>query len=380
MTTDLNEHEAARTPIPAADDGAALVAPPQGVVDGGQQVGPSGGRMGRRMRALPGLGLALVAGAIAFGVSKLVPSMSPLLVAIVLGAVLANTVGVSARFEAGLAIAAKRLLRIGVALLGLQLALPDVLALGWPVIGVVVAVVGLGIAGSLFIGALLGLSRTQRLLIACGFSICGAAAAAAVDGVIDAEEEELVTTIALVVIFGTLMIPLVPLLSGLLGLDSTTAGLWAGASIHEVAQVVASAGIIGGGALAVAVVVKLARVLMLAPVLAIIGLRQRRVDAAARADGASVDVSDRRRPPLVPLFVIGFIAFLALRSTGAVPAAVLSVGASLETLLLAMAMFALGAAVRVAGLRKVGLRPFAMAAVSTVWVAALALTGILLVA
>ncbi len=330
-------------------------------------------------RPWAGLGLALVAGGVAFGASKLVPSLSPLLVAIVLGAVLANTVGVPAQFAPGMAVAAKRLLRIGVALLGLQLALPDVLALGWPVIGVVVAVVGLGIAGSMFVGALLGLSRAQRLLIAGGFSICGAAAAAAVDGVIDAKEEELATAIALVVIFGTLMIPLVPLLSGLLGLDSTTAGLWAGASIHEVAQVVASAGIIGGGALAVAVVVKLARVLMLAPVLAVIGLQQRRADAAAQAAGEATHQGEMRRPPLVPLFVIGFIAFLALRSTGIVPEAVLSVGAALETLLLAMAMFALGAGVRVAALRTVGVRPFVMAAISTVWVAAIGLTGILIV-
>lgn len=330
---------------------------------------------------VPGLALALIVGAAALGLNRLVPSLSPLLVAIVGGAVLANTLGVASGFEPGLAVAAKRLLRIGVALLGLQLALPDVIALGWPVIAVVVSVVGLGIAGTLFVGSLLHLSRTQRLLIACGFSICGAAAAAAVDGVVDADEEELLTTIALVVIFGTLMIPVVPLLSDLLGFDSTTAGLWAGASVHEVAQVVASAGVIGGGALAVAVVVKLARVLMLAPVLAVIGVRQRRLDAEGQpGDGANVDGhTDRRRPPLVPLFVLAFIAFLALRSTGVVPDTVLSVGQSLETLLLTMAMFALGAAVRVSSLRKVGLRPFALATVSTVWVSSIALVGILIV-
>lgn len=379
MTPDPN------APDPASITGRAPVAPvvtdTMAPTPGGSAPHQQGNASAGTERATPwaGLGLALLAGGVAFGASKLVPSLSPLLVAIVLGAVLANTVGVPVRFAPGMVIAAKRLLRIGVALLGLQLALPDVLALGWPVIGVVVAVVGLGITGSLFVGALLGLSRAQRLLIAGGFSICGAAAAAAVDGVIDAKEEELATSIALVVIFGTLMIPLVPLLSNLFGLDSTTAGLWAGASIHEVAQVVASAGIIGGGALAVAVVVKLARVLMLAPVLAVIGLQQRRADAAARAEGEQARHSEQRRPPLVPLFVLGFVAFLTLRSTGVVPETVLSIGAALETLLLAMAMFALGAGVRVAALRTVGLRPFAMAAISTVWVAAIGLTGILLV-
>src|SRR5699024_6412439 len=103
----------------------------------------------------------------------------------------------------------------------------------------------------------------------------------AADGVVDAEEEETITAIALVVIFGTLMILAIPLLTDLTGLSDEDGGLWAGASIHEVAQVVAAGGAIGGGALAVAVVVKLGRVLMLAPVLTGIGLMRRRADRAA---------------------------------------------------------------------------------------------------
>lgn len=332
-------------------------------------------------RALPGLGVGAAVSAAALGLNQWVSSVSPLLIAIVAGAALANTGRLSPRLEPGLAVASRRLLRLGVALLGLQLALSDVLRLGWGVIGVVVAVVALGITGGLLMGHRLGLSRSQTLLIAGGFSICGAAAAAAVDGVIESEDDELVTSVALVVLFGTAMIPLLPLFAGWIGLAPTQAGMWAGASIHEVAQVVAASGIIGSGALAVGVVVKLGRVLMLAPVLALISLGERRrvgrSGARTSRDGSAVERSGGR-PPLVPLFVLGFIALMVARSSGLVPGAALSLAKVAETALLTIAMFALGTGVRVGSLRRVGGRPFVLAALTTVWVATVSLGGILL--
>ncbi|GAA2747351.1 putative sulfate exporter family transporter [Terrabacter aerolatus] len=339
-------------------------------------------------RAVPGLAVGAVVAAAALGLNAWIPTASPLLVAIVAGAAVANTGRLSPRLEPGLAVASRRLLRIGVALLGLQLALSDVLRLGWGVICVVVAVVAFGIAGGLFMGRRLGLSRSQSLLIAGGFSICGAAAAAAVDGVIESDDDELVTSVALVVLFGTAMIPLLPLLAGWIGLAPAQAGMWAGASIHEVAQVVAASGVIGSGALAVAVVVKLGRVLMLAPVLALVSLAERRRTTGATRATRSDDGTDRDgahverrggRPPLVPLFVLGFVALMLVRSSGLVPSAALSLAKVAETALLTVAMFALGTGVRVGALRRVGGRPFALAALTTVWVAAVSLGGILLV-
>lgn len=319
---------------------------------------------------LPGVAVATVATAIAMGIGRLLPTVSPLLIAIVLGAVAANAAHLPTALRPGLTFSSKKLLRVGIALLGFQLMLSDIVGLGWGMIAVVVAIVTLGITGTMAMGKLLGLSWTQRLLIACGFSICGAAATAAVDGVVDAEEEEVLTAVALVVIFGTLMIPVVPLLSRALGLDDHEAGMWAGGSIHEVAQVIAAGGAIGGGALAVAAVVKLARVVMLAPVMAVVGLQQRR-----RSDGAT----EGTRPPLVPLFVVAFLACAAVRSTGLLPDGVLTAAKVAQTALLTAAMFALGTGVHVATIRKVGARPLALAALSTVWVAAIALTGVLLV-
>jgi len=330
----------------------------------------------RILNLLPGLGLCAAAVVIALGVSSVLPTMSALLTAIILGVLLRNTVRLPAAIEPGLTFAAKKLLRLGVVLLGLQLVLGDILGLGAGMIVVVIAIVVIGIAATMLIGKWMGVSLTQRLLIACGFSICGAAAIAAVDGVIDTEdEEEVVTGIALVVVFGTLMIPIVPLLATAMHLTNHEAGLWAGGSVHEVAQVVATGGAIGGAALGLAVIVKLARVLMLAPVMAVIGVVRRRA-LAKSAPGADVNI---KRPPIVPLFVLGFIAMVALRSTGWLPESVLDVGKTAQTALLAAAMFGLGMGVHIKRIVKVGPKPFLLALAATVVVASTALAGILIV-
>lgn len=317
-------------------------------------------------RLLPGLAVASAAVVVSLLVARL--GVSALLVAIVLGVLVGNLVKLPASLEPGLAFASKKLLRAGIVILGLQLTLGDIWRLGPGMIGVVIAVVTVGILGTLVIGRRLGVSPTQSLLIACGFSICGAAAVAAVDGVIDADDDEVVTAVGLVVAFGTAMIALLPLAAGAMGLSQAQTGLWAGASIHEVAQVVAVGGSLGAAALSAAVVVKLARVLLLAPVMAIISLRRRR-----QGTGTG------KRPPIVPLFVVGFLAMVALRSLGWAPAQVVSVASTLQTILLSAAMFALGTGARFSAFRKLGAGPFVLATLSTLIVAAVGLAGTLLV-
>ncbi|MGF0246453.1 YeiH family protein [Rhodococcus erythropolis] len=318
---------------------------------------------------VPGVALCALGATVALIAGQFTSAVRPLLIAIVAGAVLANTVSLPAKFQPGLAFSAKRLLRVGIALLGLQLMFSDIVGLGWGVIAVVVAIVFLGIAGTMYAGKLLGLSWSQRILIACGFSICGAAAVAAADGVVNAREEELLTAVALVVIFGTLMIPTIPLLADAFGMNEIDAGMWAGGSIHEVAQVVAAGSALGATALGVATVVKLARVLMLAPVMAFLSIRQRTM----------VDNTDTKRPPLIPLFVVAFISCMGLRSTGMLPNELLGLAKTVQTALLAAAMFALGLGVRLSVIRGVGARPFVLAAISTVWVATIAYFGVVLV-
>lgn len=136
---------------------------------------------------------------------------------------------------------------------------------------------------------------------------------------------------------------------------------------------------IGGGALTLAVVVKLARVLMLAPVAAVLSIRQRRAAGRARQEGGGPDEEGTvARPPIVPLFVLGFLTMVVLRSSLALPDGVLQAGKATETALLAAAMFALGCGVSVTGLRRVGARPFILAALSTAVMASAALIGVLI--
>ncbi|MET7640022.1 putative sulfate exporter family transporter [Streptomyces sp. NPDC005438] len=334
-----------------------------------------------RFRALlPGLTLCLVAAGTSYGISLPLPGVSPLIVAIVLGVLLANVARVPPRAAVGVDFSAKKLLRAGILLLGLHLVLADVLALGTPTLVVVACIVGAGLFGTVLLGRLLRVPPGLSLLIACGFSICGAAAVAGAAGVTDPDdeaEEDTVTAVALVVVFGTLMIPLVPLAARSLGLGPEAAGMWAGGAIHEIAQVVASGGAIGGGALAVAVVVKLSRVLLLAPVVATLSLRQRRLSRGAAESGQRESAA--KLPPVVPPFVIGFVAMVLLRSFVPLPDVVPTLGGVLQTGLLAAAMFGLGCGVKVRDLAAVGLRPFALAALSTALVATVAYLGVTLV-
>ena len=319
---------------------------------------------------LPGLLLCAVAVVISMGINKLLPGVSALIVAIVLGITLTNVIRLPESTMPGITFASKKLLRLGIVFLGLQLVLSDIISLGAPMLLVIVCIVGGGIFSTLLIGRLMKMRAAQVLLIACGFSICGAAAVAGVEGVTDSDEEDVVTAVALVVIFGTLMIPAVPFLGQLLGMSPELNGMWAGASIHEIAQVVAAGGIIGGGALAAAVIAKLARILMLAPVVAVLSVRQRRRGNLN---------PEAKRPPIVPLFIIGFLAMILIRSFCNLPQGVIDAGSMIQTALLSAAMFGLGCGVKIRNLMNVGVRPLILAAISTLIVAGVAYTGIILV-
>lgn len=303
----------------------------------------------------PGLLICLGGAAAAMIFSSFVPGLSAMIVAIVAGIALTNMTRVPSKLSPGIQVAAKTLLRWGIVFLGLKLVIADVRSLGLPILLVIVCIVSGGIIGTLLIGRLLKMKPAQVLLIACGFSICGAAA------------------VALVVIFGTIMIPTIPFLGALAGLAPEAMGMWAGGSIHEVAQVVAAGDVIGGSALEIAVVVKLARVLLLAPVVFILSLVKRHQSSGVQATG------QEKRPPIVPLFIIGFLSMVLLRSTVDLPEPVLATGDFLQTILLATAMFALGCGVKIQSLLHVGVRPFILAFASTVLVATIAFVGIELV-
>lgn len=320
---------------------------------------------GRLPPILPGLAVCLAGAALSWLLSRLLPGASPLLIAILLGAAWGNLLPVPALLHKGVGVSAKNLLRAGIVLLGLQLSLSAVLELGPGVLLIVLLSVGVTFAATLWFGKLLGISFAQRLLIASGFSICGAAAVAATEAAAGAKKTEVATAIGLVVLFGTLMIPAVPFLGDLLGLPDRTLGTWIGASTHEVAHVVAAGDAVGSSALAVAVTVKLARVLTLAPITAGIALHVRRKGSG---NGGAI-------PPIVPLFIVGFVAAMLLRTSEVLPSNVLEIAQILQTLLLSAAMFALGLGVHLRSLLRVGRRPVLLGLLATLVILVVSLIG-----
>jgi uncharacterized integral membrane protein (TIGR00698 family) len=320
----------------------------------------------RATSVIPGLLVAALLTALATALNTLVPFISALTFAVLGGVILGNRSGVD-RFRPGLMFAARTLLRFGVVLLGVRLSIGQVTELGAATLAVVVATVTATFFGTRWLGERLGVSEPLTLLIATGYSICGASAIAAMEDTSDAEEEEVAMAIGLVTLAGTIAMFALPLLAMAFGFSDEQFGIWVGASVHDVAQVVAAASTGGASVLAIAVVVKLTRVILLAPLVAGVSLARR----------SASETTDR--PPVLPPFVIGFLAMLAFRSTGWVPEAVVDGARFIEGLLLTVALVGLGAAVRIDRLRQLGGAPLALGAIASVLVGGVSLAATLLI-
>lgn len=334
-------------------------------------------------RKLPGLAIAVACAAVAYGVSLAQPLLSAMLVAILLGILIRNLGMIPAAAEPGLAVAGKTVLRAGVVLLGLRLSIPQVLELGWGAVAVIILTVIGTYAATLAVGRAMGLGHAVTVLTATGTAICGAAAVAAMSAVVrdedeSATQEAAATAIASVTLFGTIGLVAVPWLGQVAGLSPEQIGVWIGAAIHEVGQVVAGSGIaqtaqpdaaVGQMLVDTALVTKLGRVVLLAPLVAVIGtLESRKRSRQAVAEGT--------KTPIIPLFVLGFLAMVLLRSVTDLPTGLLSGVNTLATILFTMAMVAMGAGVRIKNLMATGTRALAMGGIAGIVSAIISLLGI----
>jgi uncharacterized membrane protein YadS len=335
---------------------------------------------------LPGLAAAAGGLAVAFAVHLALPVVPVLtlcvLVGLVIGQVPALRAASDGALKPGLALASRRLLRIGVVLLGLKLSLGDVVDLGGPTLLAVLAVVVLTFFGTLAMGRLARLPGDEPLLLAAGFSICGVSAIGAMAAVTRSRASEIAVPAALVTLCGSLAIAVLPLASVPLGLTNLQFGAWAGASVHDVGQVVAVAQTAGPAALALAIAIKLTRVVLLAPLVAGVGVYRRyrpRADAAdaddagaAGSQGGTSGAASATRPPIVPLFVVGFLAAMLVRTVVPLPEAVLASADLVQTVLFGLALVALGSSIRIASLVRTSGRSLLVGLGSWVLVAALA--------
>lgn len=313
---------------------------------------------------LPGIGLAASVAAAAFVLKALglpvVASFSPLMLAILIGMTVRNLVGRPEAARAGLAAALRTPLRLGIVLLGLQVTLTEILAIGWAGLAILAFAVSATFLFTIWMGRQLGVPRGLTTLIAAGTGVCGASAIVAANTVVRDEDESVAYALATVTLFGTIAMFGYPVLASTLPLGELAYGLWSGASVHEVAQVVAAGFARGEASGEFATVTKLARVLMLAPLVLLMGLWAHRL--SSRSDAGS------GRAPM-PWFVFGFLGMVLLAGTGWIEAEWRSSANLITQALLAFALAAVGLETDLRKLVAQGWRPLVLGATATLFIA-----------
>ena len=331
----------------------------------------TGGELRRLRNILPGLAVAVFVAALSqlIADNSILPAM---LMALVIGLALSRLNSI-ASLRPGIAFGAKPVLRIGVALLGARISFDMVFALGLPM----VVLLALSIAATIVFGVLLARltnARTRFAVLSAGaVAICGALAAIAIASVLPKDktsEERLVFTIVGVTVLSTVAMVIYPLITTFLGLDDRTAGIFMGAAIHDVAQVVGAGFSISDEAGEVATLVKLLRVSMLAPTVLFIAL------LARRYAGDEVDEGGKR-PPLLPTFVLVFIILAAINSIFAVPQIITGTLATLSGWLLLVAIAAVGIKTSLSDVTKVGGSAVAAITAQTIFIALFVAAGMI---
>ncbi|RXZ34013.1 YeiH family putative sulfate export transporter [Oxalobacteraceae bacterium CAVE-383] len=305
---------------------------------------------------LPGIALCLAVTAAGMGLEHVETLLfgrawlESLVLAILLGSAVRSFWRPSRRFTAGINFSAKTLLELAVVLLGASVSARAIAGEGAALIAAIVAVVVLAIGVSYGIGRALRLPHRMALLIACGNSICGNSAIAAVAPVIGADSKEVAGAIAFTAVLGVAAVLGLPVLMSLWGMSATQYGVFAGLTVYAVPQVLAATASAGLLAVQVGTLVKLVRVLMLGPVILMLAV----IPAPACASTQRL-----QRPPLsqlVPWFIVGFLLLMALRTFGLVPAVLDQPAAHLATLLTTVSMAALGLGVDVRSVARAGPR------------------------
>jgi uncharacterized integral membrane protein (TIGR00698 family) len=298
--------------------------------------------------------------------------LEALVLAILLGVAIRTAWTPGERWHPGIAFSAKILLEIAVVLLGASVSAATVLALGPALLGGIVLVVAVAIVTSYGIGRALGLNQRMAILVACGNSICGNSAIAAVAPVIGADGDDVASSIAFTAVLGVIVVLLLPLLVPVLLLSLTQYGVLAGLTVYAVPQVLAATLPIGALSNQVGTVVKLVRVLMLGPVVLALSLLTRRLRAEVDEAAPGVTAGDRPRQAgpalheLVPWFIVGFLIVLTVRSLGVIPDGLLPPIKAAAALLTTISMAALGLGVDISVVARAGMRVTAAVTLSLV--------------
>lgn len=316
----------------------------------------------------PGLFLTTAIACAAFALREIpgVATFSPMILAIVIGMAFHNIVGTPLQAKDGVAFSLRRILRFAIILLGFQLTAQQIAEVGSHGFTIIVATLLATFTFTTWLGRMIGVDRKLTQLIAAGTSICGASAIIATNTVTRGHDEDVAYAVACVTIFGSIAMFAYPLLPGLLHLGPHAFGLWAGASIHEIAQVVAASFQDGQSSGEFGAIAKLSRVMLLAPMVIGLGL------LAARRQKHSGTAAATRNAPM-PWFLLGFIALVALNSLIVIPSEVKAVIVPSTTFLLSISLAAMGLETDFAKLKAKGLKPLLLGALSSLFIAGFSL-------
>jgi uncharacterized integral membrane protein (TIGR00698 family) len=294
--------------------------------------------------------LALIAGivGIAFGINYFFYFLSPLFVSLLFGLMISNFFSWPDGGKEALLLASKKCLRLGVVLLGLQISFHKFVEIGYRGFAAILVIVILTFTGVRYFAKRSGLSPGLALLVASGFSICGASAVAAVGSAKKSANDEVSYAIGLVTLCGTLSIFVIPPITKLLSLTHSTSGAWIGAAVHDVGQVIATASIVGGSTMQYAIISKLARVVLLAPLLILLTIGERNVVGEKKKLNFST---------LLPPFILFFLAVAVINNSIHLPTTTLNFLVNFSKFLLSMGLFAMAANVQWSSLKKIGGRP-----------------------
>lgn len=327
---------------------------------------PAGLTDNRLIKMFPGLALCVCVAAAGYVLQQFEAAVSgrawleALVLAILIGTVVRTVWTPSTRWKPGIDISAKLLLEVAVVLLGASVSAATIMSVGWALLIAILGIVAGAITLSFAIGHLFGLPKRLAILVACGNSICGNSAIAAVAPVIGAEADEVASSIAFTAVLGVAVVLLLPLIGAALGMTQVGYGTLAGLTVYAVPQVIAATSAFSVKAVQVGTLVKLIRVLALGPVCVVLSLMtgKGRAESSEKASlFAMRSETPRRRPPLnklVPWFVVGFIAMVALRSANLIPVPALVPISELATILTIISMAALGLGVDVRAVTKAG--------------------------
>ena len=288
---------------------------------------------------------------------------SALLIVILLGIAWKSLVPIPHAAEPGIRMAQRPILRWAVAGLGFRLGVAELWKIGGPALGVVVVSTFLSLAFGWWVARRLGLSEKLSLLLGVSGAICGASAVVAADSVVLAERRDTALALGIITLLGTIGIVIYPVLHRLLGTTEFIYGVWDGASLHEMAQVVAAGFAVSDEAARVATVVKLARIALLAPVVFYLAWTLRRRHQQVGAAHVAP----------VPWFLVLFVVFALLNSTGWIPAGWLDGIRRGDVWLLCIGMAGVGLQTGLADLRNAGLRPIAAGALQWLFLATVSL-------